>query len=233
MVKWKRALQLSSTIIDYHGPIDQGFKRRRAPLHFCTLWFSDGEISEKITISRKFKERVVQPILKVSIHPLTSWNSAIDAHGRSRPYLHFTNLRIDNKFWIDMLQNEILLHRIINKCMQNWGEFVKWSSLFSHFKWQLHFRRDEFLGRINEMVYFLPFSRSELLSLVTRELDFWSKMVSIVLIRLLRMMLSLLSTTFLFKLVGVKSTWYPHVLGQRSFGCLGRWLRRTLRREID
>ena len=27
---------------------------------------SDGEISEKITISRKFKERVVQPILKVS-----------------------------------------------------------------------------------------------------------------------------------------------------------------------
>ncbi|KAL9973514.1 hypothetical protein ACROYT_G019983 [Oculina patagonica] len=64
----------------------------------------DGEISEKITISRKFKERVVQPILK------------------------------------------------------------------------LHFRRDEFLGRINEMVYFLPFSRSELLSLVTRELDFWSKM---------------------------------------------------------
>lgn len=27
----------------------------------------DGEISEKITISRKFKERVVQPILKVSL----------------------------------------------------------------------------------------------------------------------------------------------------------------------
>ncbi|XP_015758771.1 PREDICTED: caseinolytic peptidase B protein homolog [Acropora digitifera] len=63
-----------------------------------------GEITEKVTISRKFKERVVQPILK------------------------------------------------------------------------LHFKRDEFLGRINEMVYFLPFSRSELLTLVTRELDFWSKM---------------------------------------------------------
>ena len=43
--------------------------------------------------------------------------------------------------------------------------------------WQLHFRRDEFLGRINEMVYFLPFSRPELLSLVTKELDNWSKMV--------------------------------------------------------
>lgn len=49
---------------------------------------------------------------------------------------------------------------------------------------QLHFRRDEFLGRINEMVYFLPFSRSELLSLVTRELDFWSKMVSVAFYRL-------------------------------------------------
>lgn len=67
------------------------------------------EICEKVTISRKFKERVVQPILK------------------------------------------------------------------------LHFRRDEFLGRINEMVYFLPFSRPELLSLVTKELDFWSKMVGMML----------------------------------------------------
>lgn len=38
-----------------------------------------------------------------------------------------------------------------------------------------HFRRDEFLGRINEMVYFLPFSRSELIKLVTKELDFWAK----------------------------------------------------------
>ncbi|PSN36446.1 Caseinolytic peptidase B protein [Blattella germanica] len=37
-----------------------------------------------------------------------------------------------------------------------------------------HFRRDEFLGRINEIVYFLPFSRSELLQLVTKELKFWA-----------------------------------------------------------
>ncbi|XP_038056781.1 caseinolytic peptidase B protein homolog isoform X2 [Patiria miniata] len=63
----------------------------------------DLEIPEKVTVSRKFKEEVVQPILK-------------------------------------------------------------------H-----HFRRDEFLGRINEMVYFLPFSRSELIKLVTKELDFWAK----------------------------------------------------------
>ncbi|KAK7867768.1 hypothetical protein R5R35_002267 [Gryllus longicercus] len=38
-----------------------------------------------------------------------------------------------------------------------------------------HFRRDEFLGRINEIVYFLPFSRSELLKLVSKELHFWAK----------------------------------------------------------
>jgi ATP-dependent Clp protease ATP-binding subunit ClpB len=40
-----------------------------------------------------------------------------------------------------------------------------------------HFRRDEFLGRINEIVYFLPFSQAELLQLVTKELDFWAQKV--------------------------------------------------------
>ncbi|KAF7280465.1 hypothetical protein GWI33_005860 [Rhynchophorus ferrugineus] len=38
-----------------------------------------------------------------------------------------------------------------------------------------HFRRDEFLGRINEIVYFLPFSRTELLQLVKKELECWAK----------------------------------------------------------
>ncbi|XP_076237465.1 mitochondrial disaggregase isoform X2 [Calliopsis andreniformis] len=37
-----------------------------------------------------------------------------------------------------------------------------------------HFRRDEFLGRINEIVYFLPFSRSELIKLVVKELEIWA-----------------------------------------------------------
>lgn len=41
-----------------------------------------------------------------------------------------------------------------------------------------HFRRDEFLGRINEIVYFLPFCHSELLQLVSKELSFWAKKVS-------------------------------------------------------
>ncbi|KAL8191378.1 UNVERIFIED_CONTAM: hypothetical protein K2H54_073253 [Gekko kuhli] len=38
-----------------------------------------------------------------------------------------------------------------------------------------HFRRHEFLGRINEIVYFLPFCHSELLQLVNKELSFWAK----------------------------------------------------------
>ncbi|XP_056298101.1 caseinolytic peptidase B protein homolog [Pseudoliparis swirei] len=38
-----------------------------------------------------------------------------------------------------------------------------------------HYRRDEFLGRINEIVYFLPFCHSELLQLVSKELGFWAK----------------------------------------------------------
>ncbi|KAG2457338.1 CLPB protein, partial [Polypterus senegalus] len=41
-----------------------------------------------------------------------------------------------------------------------------------------HFRRDEFLGRINEIVYFLPFSHSELIQLVNKELNFWAKKFS-------------------------------------------------------
>lgn len=36
-----------------------------------------------------------------------------------------------------------------------------------------HFGRDEFLGRINEFVYFLPFSDDELMQLVERELEMW------------------------------------------------------------
>ena len=41
-----------------------------------------------------------------------------------------------------------------------------------------HFKRDEFLGRINETVFFLPFTEDDLVQLVTREMDKWSKLVS-------------------------------------------------------
>ncbi|KAL2096273.1 hypothetical protein ACEWY4_008421 [Coilia grayii] len=37
------------------------------------------------------------------------------------------------------------------------------------------FRRDEFLGRINEVVYFLPFCHTELIQLISKELGFWAK----------------------------------------------------------
>uniref|UniRef100_A0A8B9SLQ0 Clp ATPase C-terminal domain-containing protein n=1 Tax=Anas platyrhynchos TaxID=8839 RepID=A0A8B9SLQ0_ANAPL len=63
----------------------------------------DVQVTEKITISKQFKEKVIRPILKA------------------------------------------------------------------------HFRRDEFLGRINEIVYFLPFCHSELIQLVNKELNFWAK----------------------------------------------------------
>lgn len=49
-----------------------------------------------------------------------------------------------------------------------------WKSCFSL---KRHFRRDEFLGRINEMVYFLPFSKSEINKLVSKQLEFWQKRV--------------------------------------------------------
>ncbi|XP_050532008.1 caseinolytic peptidase B protein homolog isoform X2 [Daktulosphaira vitifoliae] len=39
-----------------------------------------------------------------------------------------------------------------------------------------HFKRDEFLGRINEIVYFLPFSERELKMIVQKELKHWQDM---------------------------------------------------------
>lgn len=46
-----------------------------------------------------------------------------------------------------------------------------------------HFKRDEFLGRINEIVYFLPFSRNELLQLVAREMQVWAQRVNVLFVR--------------------------------------------------
>lgn len=42
-----------------------------------------------------------------------------------------------------------------------------------------HFKRDEFLGRIDEMLYFLPFSKHELHQIVTKELDQWAQKVKL------------------------------------------------------
>jgi len=94
---------LASTEIAEHGLQLRRESEELTKEKYSDNNFQEKEIHDKITISRHFKEKIVQPILKS------------------------------------------------------------------------HFRRDEFLGRINEIVYFLPFSRSELISLVERELDFWSE----------------------------------------------------------
>lgn len=72
----------------------------------------------------------------------------------------------------------LLNHRLTNSAEDQEPERIEISR---NFKDQVvrpilkaHFRRDEFLGRINEIVYFLPFSRAELVKLVTRELETWA-----------------------------------------------------------
>eukprot|EP00736_Rhodelphis_marinus_P012385 Rmarinus@m.3532 len=62
------------------------------------------------------------------------------------------------------------------------SEEVSWDEVTDDFKERVlrpilkaHFRRDEFLGRIDEVMYFLPFSQEELRQLVSIELEQWKK----------------------------------------------------------
>lgn len=66
----------------------------------------------------------------------------------------------------------------------HWGPVIAFTpisvtELTPYLALQAHFRRDEFLGRINEIVYFLPFCHSELIQLVNKELNFWAKRVRV------------------------------------------------------
>ena len=61
------------------------------------FFFSGGEVSEKVTISRKFKERVVQPILKVNI-PL--------AINYSKPGKHFPSNKLQKTWVYKIKKNE-------------------------------------------------------------------------------------------------------------------------------
>ena len=124
-----------------------------------TVFFSGDEVSEKVTISRKFKERVVQPILKVNIPLAINYSK-----------LGFIKLRKMS----DVLR--IRERSFLLKLKSSYHKMFPKAFCFSSYQ-QSHFGRDEFLGRINEIVYFLPFSHPERLSLVTKELDYWSKMV--------------------------------------------------------
>ena len=72
--------------------------------------------------------------------------------------------------------SDVLRVFILLKLKGSYHNMFSSAFCFSSYQ-QSQFGRDEFLGRINEIVYFLPFSRPELLSLVTKELDYWSKMV--------------------------------------------------------
>ena len=67
------------------------------------------------------------------------------------------------KVWFIKYNNNIKLHLSLSLSL----------SLSQH-----HFHRDEFLGRINDIIYFLPFSRSELNKLVEQELITWQRRVS-------------------------------------------------------
>ena len=66
---------------------------RRSSLFF----FSGDEVSEKVTISRKFKEGVVQPILKVNI-PL--------AINYSKPGKHFPSNKLQKTWVYKIKKNE-------------------------------------------------------------------------------------------------------------------------------
>ena len=71
--------------------------RSRVACAGITVFFSGGEVSEKVTISRKFKERVVQPILKVNI-PL--------AINYSKPGKHFLCNKLQQTWVYKIKKNE-------------------------------------------------------------------------------------------------------------------------------
>ena len=73
------------------------------------------------------------------------------------------------KVWFIKYNNNIKLHLSLSLCF-----YLSLSLSLS----QHQFHRDEFLGRINDIVYFLPFSRSELNKLVEQELITWQRRVS-------------------------------------------------------
>ena len=87
-------------------------------------------------------------------------------------------------------------------------------SLLCHIK--RHFKRDEFLGRINEMLYFLPFSRSELNFLVEKQLKIWKERV--------HRFFGHIRITLQITRAGSSKTLYYFDLGKGSTGCVGRWL---------
>eukprot|EP01137_Pigoraptor_chileana_P011897 Opistho-2@63503 len=76
-----------------------------------------------------------------------------------------------------------------------------------------HFQRDEFLGRINEILYFLPFDDIELKALASMEMDHWAKKAE--------------------SRHGIKLTWAPEVLDVVIRGYNVHYGARSIRNEVD
>eukprot|EP01006_Ploeotia_vitrea_P036857 TRINITY_DN66067_c2_g3_i1.p1 TRINITY_DN66067_c2_g3~~TRINITY_DN66067_c2_g3_i1.p1 ORF type:complete len:610 (-),score=20.86 TRINITY_DN66067_c2_g3_i1:478-2307(-) len=76
-----------------------------------------------------------------------------------------------------------------------------------------HFGRDEFLGRINEMVFFLPFTDQQLCLLARRELERWSRIAH--------------------RRHGITLTWQPNVEQVLTEGYDMRYGARSIQHEID
>ncbi|KAF0989743.1 hypothetical protein HZS_7685, partial [Henneguya salminicola] len=76
-----------------------------------------------------------------------------------------------------------------------------------------HFKRDEFLGRITDMIYFLPFTKSELAKLVEIELNYWRKQA--------------------WDKHSIKITWEPDLLNVLSDGYDMHYGARSLKHEVE
>jgi len=76
-----------------------------------------------------------------------------------------------------------------------------------------HFRRDEFLGRINEILFFLPFNQEELQLIVTKELEKWAEKAH--------------------QRHGIKLTWDPAVVLTLVEGYNVRYGARSIQHEVE
>ncbi|KAI7906797.1 P-loop containing nucleoside triphosphate hydrolase protein [Cokeromyces recurvatus] len=76
-----------------------------------------------------------------------------------------------------------------------------------------HFRRDEFLGRINEVLFFLPFSQEELREITSRELSRWAEKAR--------------------TRHGITMTWDPDVVDVLADGYNIRYGARSIKYEVE
>lgn len=76
-----------------------------------------------------------------------------------------------------------------------------------------HFRRDEFLGRINEVLFFLPFSEEELREITSRELSRWAEKAR--------------------TRHGITMTWEPEVVDVLADGYNIRYGARSIKYEVE